>query len=62
MGAKGQAMTQDDGKAWQIHAKAAAQGEAKAQNTLGLLYEDGLGIEQDYVRAREWFEKAENNT
>ena len=40
-----------------LHAQA-AQGEAKAQNNLGLLYYNGRGVPQDYAKAREWWEKA----
>ena len=37
---------------------AAEQGDAKAQVTLGFLYEKGRGVRQDYHKAREWYEKA----
>jgi TPR repeat protein len=36
----------------------AAQGDADAQYTLGTLYEFGIGVPQDYTKAREWYEKA----
>jgi len=36
----------------------AAQGNAKAQNRLGLLYEFGPGMPQDYAVARQWYEQA----
>lgn len=36
----------------------AAQGDAVAQNILGMLYHMGWGAPQDYVQARHWFEKA----
>jgi uncharacterized protein len=36
----------------------AAQGDAKAQNNLGLLYGNGEGGPQDYAKARQWYEKA----
>ena len=37
----------------------AAQGDAKAQFTLGWRYAKGLGgLPQDYAKAREWYEKA----
>ncbi len=36
----------------------AAQGVAEAQANLGLLYYDGQGVPRDYIKAREWFEKA----
>jgi uncharacterized protein len=36
----------------------AAQGNAKAQTNLGFLYANGQGVRQDYVQARQWWEKA----
>lgn len=36
----------------------AAQGNAKAQLNLGVLYYQGHGVPQDYVMARQWWEKA----
>jgi TPR repeat protein len=36
----------------------AEQGDANAQNNLGVLYYNGQGVPQDYVQARQWFEKA----
>ena len=27
-------------------------------NSLGLLYQNGQGVPQDYAKAREWYEKA----
>jgi hypothetical protein len=36
----------------------ADQGDAEAQFDLGLAYILGWGVPQDYVRARQWFEKA----
>jgi len=42
-----------------LYEKAAAQGFAKAQNSLGFLYENGgYGVPQDNTKAREWYEKA----
>ena len=38
--------------------KQAAQGSAEAQYNLGVLYDFGLGVPQDYAKARQWFEKA----
>jgi TPR repeat protein len=38
--------------------KSAEAGNASAQNRLGLLYDEGLGVPQDYRQAKEWFEKA----
>ena len=36
----------------------AVQGDAGAQNFLGVLYADGKGVSRDYVKARQWYEKA----
>ena len=36
----------------------AAQGNALAQNNLGLLYDLGDGVPQDYAVARQWYEQA----
>ncbi len=41
--------------------KAAKQGFARSQNELGLLYEDGEGVEQDNEKAKYWFEQAAKN-
>ena len=34
---------------------AAEQGDAIAQSNLGVMYEEGKGVPQDYVRAHMWF-------
>ena len=36
----------------------AAQGNAEAQYSLGVLYANGRGVPQDYVQARQWWEQA----
>ena len=36
----------------------AEQGNARAQFYLGLLYENGDGVPEDYKKAREWYEKS----
>lgn len=36
----------------------AEEGDASAQYRLGLLYEGGVGVPQNYKKAKEWFEKA----
>ena len=36
----------------------AAHGHAPSMRNLGLLYERGQGVAQDYAKAREWYEKA----
>ena len=38
--------------------KSAEQGNATAQNRLGLLYNQGQGVPQDRILAKQWFEKA----
>ncbi|KAF9280288.1 hypothetical protein BGZ88_012288 [Linnemannia elongata] len=38
--------------------KAADQGYAVAQNSIGLMYDEGKGVPQDFVKAMEWFLKA----
>ena len=34
------------------------QGQRDAMSNLGLLYDNGQGVAQDYAKAREWYEKA----
>jgi TPR repeat protein len=41
--------------AWSCFYKAAAQGHAAAQNRLGVMYERGAGVRQDYVEAYKWY-------
>ena len=36
----------------------ASQGNADAQLQLGAIYYQGKGVRQDYVKARQWYEKA----
>jgi TPR repeat protein len=38
--------------------KAAAQGDADAQNGLGQMYQDGEGVQQNYVEAARWYRMA----
>ncbi len=38
--------------------KAAVKGDLRAQNNLGYLYENGLGIAQDYTQALQWYSRA----
>jgi TPR repeat protein len=49
---------QDDVQARQWYAKAAAQGQAKAQFSLGILYFNGEGVPKDYQQALRWFRLA----
>lgn len=48
----------DYGKARENYEKAAAQGNAAAQRNLGMLYNNGFGVNKDHEQARSWFEKA----
>ena len=41
---------------------AAEQGLAEAQDTLGLIYENGIGIDRDMKIAIDWYTKAANNS
>ena len=38
--------------------KAAEQGLAEAQTNLGVMYEEGLWVRQDYAKAVQWYRKA----
>ena len=38
--------------------KAADQGDSSAQTFLGLMYDEGHGVPQDYKEAKKWFSKA----
>ena len=40
-----------------LYQESAAQGDAAAQFNLGVMYENGHGVSQDYVRAVEWYRK-----
>ena len=44
--------------ALQIFRQFADQGDASAQNNLGLMYDKGQGVAQDYAAAVMWFRKA----
>ena len=48
-------MAQDYKEAVRLYGLAAAQGNASAQFNLGLMYGNGQGVAQDYVRAHMWF-------
>ena len=41
-----------------LYQESAAQGDAGAQYNLGLMYKNGEGVLQDYLRAVEWYTKA----
>ncbi len=36
----------------------AEQGDAKAQNSLGFMYDNGLGVARDHTKAARWYRKA----
>ena len=36
----------------------ASEGDVRAQDTLGLMYENARGVRQDYVAAMQWYRKA----
>ncbi len=46
------------GEAVQILKHYASQGDAPSQRKLGLLYDNGHGVEQNYSEALEWYKKA----
>jgi TPR repeat protein len=50
----GQGVTQDYQEALKWYKLAAAQGVARAQTNLGLMYGKGQGAPQDFIRAHMW--------
>ena len=44
--------------AFPLFREAADQGDAEAQYYLGLMYAEGLGVEQSYEKAAEWFQQS----
>ena len=51
-------VNQDYDEAAKWYHLAAEQGDANAQYVLGVLYEDGLGVEQSNTEAAKWYRKA----
>lgn len=47
-------------EASEFYKKAAEQGNAEAQNRLGLMYHNGEGVPQDHAEAEKWFRKSAN--
>jgi TPR repeat protein len=45
-------------KAAELYRKAAEQGDADAQNSLGKCYQNGIGVTKDLKKAADWFRKA----
>jgi TPR repeat protein len=54
----GQGVPQDYAEAARWYRKAAEQGNAIAENSLGLMYYQGQGVPQDYVQAHLWLNLA----
>ena len=48
----------DYATALRIFRQLADQGDANAQNNLGVMYKEGLGVAQDYAEAVRWYRKA----
>ena len=51
-------MPQDYAEAAKWYRKAAEQGLAAAQFSLGFIYANGQGVPQDYAQAAKWYRKA----
>ena len=51
-------MPQDYAEAVQWYRKAAKQGDANAQNNLGVIYDNGQGVPQEHVQAHMWYDLA----
>lgn len=49
---------QGDAKSLKTLQRIAANGSTEAQFNLGVMFEQGLGVEKDPDTAKEWFEKA----
>ncbi len=58
MYAIGKGVRQDYVEAVKWFRKAAEQGDASAQNSLGSMYLNGYGLLQDFVEAHKWFNLA----
>ncbi len=53
--------SKDLAKAAECFEKAAYQGYANAQSKIGSLYQNGIGVEKDIARAKQWYKMAANN-
>ncbi len=58
---KGLGVPHDHAEAVKWFRKATEQGDADAQNNLGVMYGMGRGVPQDYVQAHMWFNLAVPN-
>ncbi len=54
----GSGVPQDYAEEARLYRKAAEQGNAEAQNNLGIAYATGWGVPQDYAEAIRWYRKA----
>ena len=54
----GQGVPLDHAKAVYWYTRAAEQGHADAQTSLGIMYYDGLGVSRNYAEAAKWFQLA----
>ena len=55
---QGNGVFPDETEAVKWFRSAAEQGDAEAQNNLGVMYASGKGVPQDYVQALMWFSLA----
>ena len=55
---QGSVVAKDDAQAVAWYRKAADQGDANAQNNLGVMYENGRGVAKDDAQAVAWYRKA----
>jgi hypothetical protein len=55
----GRDVEQDYQAAFMWYLKAAKQGSGEAQNSLGAMYFEGLGVERNLIEAYAWFKLAE---
>ncbi len=54
----GEGVPKDLSKAAELYQKAADRGNAKGQDALGWLYENGEGVPKDLEKAKELYQKA----
>ena len=54
-------LKQDNNEAFKWFREGALQGDAMSQRNLGLMYEQGRGVPQNFPEARKWYQKALDN-
>ena len=54
----GRGVQKDYAQAVKWYRKAAEQGDAMAQGSLGFMYENGRGVQKDKKEAAKWYRKA----